>query len=316
MTMPPYKSCPLTGSKMSSDVLLNLQMVPGLSVFMVMVLLLLNFCLTVTSVPVTGSFQSEFNITWSGNNVMIFNDGNMIQLVLDNVTRSGSGFTSKHQYLFGRIDMQIKLVPGDSAGTITAYYLSSQTDNHDEVDFEFLGNSSGDPYILQTNLYASGVGAREQRIRLWFDPSSDFHSYSVFWNKYHIIFLVDNIPIRVYENHLGIAFPSGQPMGIYSSIWDGDSWATRNGAQKLNWSHAPFIASYQNYYIDGCQWSQPIPACGLPNATNWWDGTQYQKLDGNQMSYLEWVKKNYMVYDYCLDTSRFPSPPTECSITN
>lgn len=37
---------------------------------------------------------------------------------------SGAGFASKSKYLFGKVNMQIKLVEGDSAGTVTAYYVS------------------------------------------------------------------------------------------------------------------------------------------------------------------------------------------------
>ena len=36
----------------------------------------------------------------------------------------GSGFRSKSSYLFARIDIDIKLVAGNSAGTVTTVYVS------------------------------------------------------------------------------------------------------------------------------------------------------------------------------------------------
>lgn len=69
-----------------------------------------------------GNFHQDFDITFGDNRAKIMNGGQLLSLSLDQT--SGSGFRSKNEYLFGRIDMQLKLVSGNSAGTVTAYYVS------------------------------------------------------------------------------------------------------------------------------------------------------------------------------------------------
>ncbi|KAG4923921.1 hypothetical protein GLYMA_18G096100v4 [Glycine max] len=48
-----------------------------------------------------------------------------------------------------------------------------------ELDFEFLGNKTGEPYLIQTNVYKNGTRGRKMRHMLWFDPAEDYHTYSI-----------------------------------------------------------------------------------------------------------------------------------------
>eukprot|EP01018_Ginkgo_biloba_P017936 Gb_34729 [translate_table: standard] len=271
--------------------------------------------------PVDVEFQKNYAPTWASDHIKYIDGGKEVQLSLDKWT--GTGFQSKGTYLFGHFSMQIKLVPGDSAGTVTAFYLSSQNSEHDEIDFEFLGNRSGQPYILQTNVFSGGKGDREQRIFLWFDPTKVYHSYSVLWNMHQIVpipvitmeldvsFFVDDVPIRVFKNSkdLGVRYPFNQPMKIYSSLWNADDWATRGGLEKTDWSKAPFVASYKGFHIDGCEASAPFSACPT-QGRRWWDQKAFDDL---QYRKLKWVRQMYTIYNYCNDRVRYPKMSPECA---
>ena len=114
-------------------------------------------------------------------------------------------------------------------------------------------------------------------------------------------FFVDQVPIRVYKNHerREIPYPKSQPMGIYSTLWEADDWATRGGLEKIDWSKAPFFAYYKDFEIEGCSGALSCAA--------------YQELTPTQARSYRWIRVNHMVYDYCADKSRFPTPPLECT---
>lgn len=265
-----------------------------------------------------GSFGQDTVITWGDGRGQISKDGKQLSLSLDQY--SGSGFQSKNEYLYGRVDAQIKLVAGNSAGTVTTFYLSSQGPTHDEIDFEFLGNLSGDPYTLHTNVFSQGKGDKEQQIHLWFDPTKNFHTYSIIWNPQHIIFLVDNIPIRDFKNHQsrGVSFPTNQPMRLYSSLWEADDWATRGGLIKTDWTKAPFTAYYRNFNANACIWSSGSSSCSSngPAAASDGQSSWYtHELDSLSYRRLRWVQRKYMIYNYCTDAKRFPKgSPLECRL--
>lgn len=224
--------------------------------------------------------------------------------------------------------------------------LRSEGSSWNEIDFEFLGNLSGDPYIVHTNVYTQGKGDREQQFYLWFDPTADFHTYSFLWNPAHVVwvnkiqkrcnlwsfthwlsrltlihsilifrFYVDGRPIREYRNleSFGIPYPKNQPMRLYSSLWNADDWATRGGAVKTDWSQAPFTASFQNFRANGCVWSNGVSSCKSNSTSH--NAWLSQQLDSHNQKRLKWVQMNYMIYNYCTDVKRFPQGfPMECTV--
>ncbi|KAJ0104853.1 hypothetical protein Patl1_19437 [Pistacia atlantica] len=233
---------------------------------------------TLLNVAFCANFSDFFQPLWAPDHIAT--EGDHINLSLDTV--SGCGFESRSKYLFGKASMQIKLVEGDSAGTVTAFYMSSEGPNHDELDFEFLGNVSGEPYLVQTN-----------------------------------VFLVDGIPIRVFANkeENGVIYPKSQAMSIRGSVWNADDWATQGGRVKTNWSHSPFVATFRSFEIDACELSPETDdveaRCGASRQF-WWDKPSVRELNRHQSHQLKWVRRKHMVYDYCKDVARFTELPREC----
>ncbi|KAK8949898.1 putative xyloglucan endotransglucosylase/hydrolase protein 33 [Platanthera guangdongensis] len=217
----------------------------------------------------------------------------------------------------------VRRVDNGSAVNLVLDKLSVFPKNHDEIDFELLGHEKQKEWVLQTNIYADGIVStgREEKFYLWFDPTEDFHEYSILWNDHHITFLVDNIPIReVNHSEVMRAYPS-KPMSIHSTIWDGSDWATRGGKKPINYDYAPFVASLRNFELRGCASNgrEPGPSCyggtgGHEGLLDPVDGREFATLSEEQRSGLAWARNGFMFYSYCDDAKRFTVMPPECSV--
>lgn len=269
----------------------------------------------------TISFDEGYAPLFGDANLLRSPNGRSVRLLLNRFT--GSGFISSKMYKYGFFSANIKL-PGEyTAGLCVAFYTSNADvfeKSHDELDFEFLGNIEGKPWRFQTNLYGNGSTnhGREERYRLWFDPSKEFHRYSILWTQNYTIFFIDGVPIRevVRTEAMGSEYPS-KPMSLYATIWDASNWATSGGKYKVNYRYAPFVSEYKDLVLEGC----PVdPIQQLPLPSNCYESNarlqtaDYAVITAKQRHAMRKFRLRFMYYSYCYDRIRYPVPPPECVI--
>ncbi|KAG0559794.1 hypothetical protein KC19_10G129500 [Ceratodon purpureus] len=280
--------------------------------------------------PWSTHYMNLYTPTDPPGGLVISDDGMHVDMKITSPQQIFGHFLSKYRFIYGYFSIYMKLIPNDSAGTIMTYYFSSPErankteDTHDECDFEFLGNVSGQPITLQTNMYLNGGGNREIRHYLPFDPTLDFHKYSLLWNENLIIWYVDDQVIRVHHNRSNVPYPTLRPMAVQASLWNGSDWATQGGKVKLNISDAPFILQYEGFNgVDGCQacdtypMTDPSSACTNPDishcSSGYWFNEQ-EELTSDQVAQLQAHTDQYVIYHYCKDYYRFPNGyPPECA---
>ncbi|WOK97519.1 putative xyloglucan endotransglucosylase/hydrolase protein 28 [Canna indica] len=264
----------------------------------------------------TLSFEEGYTQLFGDNNLMLHGEGRTVHLSLDQ--RTGAGFASQDLYLHGFFSASIKLPSDYAAGVVVAFYMSNGDvfeKTHDELDFEFLGNIRGREWRIQTNVYGNGSTAvgREERYGLWFDPTEDYHQYSILWSNERIIFYIDNIPIReaVRTQAMGGHFPS-KPMSLYATIWDGSSWATLGGRYKVNYKYAPYVAEFADLVLHGCA----VNPSDHKTVCQGSDAIAYDtiRMSADQRTAMDKFRMKHMTYSYCHDRVRYPTPPSECTL--
>jgi xyloglucan:xyloglucosyl transferase len=244
-------------------------------------------------------------------------------------------------YQHGLFSASIKLPSDYTAGVVVAFYTSNGDvfeKRHDELDFEFLGNIRGKPWRVQTNLYGNGSVSRgrEERYVLPFDPTTEFHRYSILWTAAAVAFYVDDVPVREVRRSaaMGGDFPS-KPMSLYATVWDASTWATSGGRYRVNYRYGPFVASFTDLALLGCRAGaagddddddhirmvaggggglprRPRLDCADAEAALRASDVAVMTVEKQQA--MRRFREQNMVYSYCYDTRRYPAAPPECDV--
>ncbi|RRT70704.1 hypothetical protein B296_00004335 [Ensete ventricosum] len=282
----------------------------------------------------TLAFEEGYTQLFGDSNLMLHREGRSVHLSLDQRTGAcclpsysftvcvlassffipsikrwmGAGFASQDLYLHGFFSASVKLPADYAAGVVVAFYMSNGDvfdKTHDELDFEFLGNIRGREWRVQTNVYGNGSTAvgREERYGLWFDPTEDYHRYSILWSRERIMEVVRT-------QAMGGDFPS-KPMSLYATIWDGSTWATSGGRYKVNYRYAPYVAEFADLVLHGCA----VDPSDHRTTCLGSDAAVYDTItmSADQRTAMDKFRKKHISYSYCHDRVRYPTPPPECN---
>lgn len=266
------------------------------------------------------SFEDGFSPLFGDANLVRSSDRKSVRLLLNRFT--GSGFISSSLYNHGLFSASIKLPSDYTAGVVVAFYTSNGDifeKTHDELDFEFLGNIEGKEWRVQTNVYGNGSTSRgrEERYLLWFDPTKEFHRYSILWTDKNIVFYIDEVPIRevVRKEEMGGDYPS-KPMSIYATIWDGSPWATSGGRYRVNYKYAPFVSEFTDLVLHGCSVDpiQQLPSSKCADLDASISSADYAVITPERRLAMRKFREKYVTYSYCYDTLRYPATLPECVV--
>lgn len=168
-------------------------------------------------------------------------------------------FTSVGYIFFGRVDVVARASVG--TGVVTSFVL--QSDDLDEIDWEWLG---GDDTQVQTNYFSkgdtttydrggfSGVGA----------PQSEFHTYTIDWTAEKLDWIIDGTVVRTLkyaDAKGGSAYPQ-TPMQIKLGTWvagrkDAPEGTVQWAGGYTDFSQAPFNGYYKSVtvqdYMNGAE---------------------------------------------------------------
>ncbi len=176
-------------------------------------------------------------------------DGNLAQFTRDNVavvdgrlqislTPSGNEdkpydgveYRSIEAITYGKVEASMRFAKGSGVvSSLVLIYTPWPPDDWNELDIECLGNTTGEvQFNHMINIPpadpVSGHLQFPQKLDLGFDPTADFHTYTIEWLPDAVRFLVDGVVVHEPTEEISRLV---LPQNILLTIWASDSagWA-------------------------------------------------------------------------------------------
>ena len=119
--------------------------------------------------------------------------------------------------MFGRVEFVIKAAPG--VGIVSSAVL--QSDDLDEIDWEWLGS---DPGQVQSNYFGKGLTLAYNRGAFHSAPGNQdgFKTYTIDWTADQIVWSIDGKTVRALSSSTASEYPYPQtPMMVKVGAWCG-----------------------------------------------------------------------------------------------
>ena len=134
------------------------------------------------------------------------------------VAKSGDSpqLTSKWYLMFGHVDFVLQPAPG--VGIVSSAVM--QSDDLDEIDWEWLGGDNGQ---VQSNYFSKGQTTTYNRGAFHANPNNQagFHTYSIDWTANQIAWQIDGTTVRTLTPDSAQGQYPQTPMMLKIGAWSG-----------------------------------------------------------------------------------------------
>ncbi|OMP87087.1 putative glycosidase crf1 [Diplodia seriata] len=200
-------------------------------------------------------FSSDFttgqNESWEGAAYSVINYGDDgVELTVNKDTDAPTMHTEFYT-LFGYYEVEMKAAPG--TGVVSSIVLES--DDLDEVDWEFLG---GNNTSVQSNYFGKGNTTSYDRggFHEVETPVDTWHKYAFEWTNASMNWIIDGTVVRTlkYEDALGGKNYPQTPARLSLGIWSAGTkrqnhWTVEWAGGYTDFSEAPFTMYVRNVTI-------------------------------------------------------------------